>query len=532
LRAVMSGPFRAVFGAALVLVGAGVLVISTAFDASPRAEVVDPNEAVNAGAADAGDLSAHNSPALVRSPANPRHLAIANRIDAPDVSCALHSSVDGGASWRQVPIPVPGGEEKQEPRCHAPDVAFGADGTLYLSFVALRGSNDVPRGVWIARSSDGGRTLSAPRRALEARGFQARLVADATVPGRLYLSYVQAPGSEEGFTGVGRAVYVRRSDDGGTSWRPAVRVSADSRARVLGPSLAVGPGRGLSVLYLDLADERLDDERDQDGRGGIAAPQGPWRLVLARSSDGGASWKESVVAQRVTPTAPLRAFVAPFPSLAVDPGRGRVYVAFEDGRLGDSDVWLWASQDGGASWREAVRVNDTPRGDGRSQYRPRLAVAPDGRLDVVYYDRRADPKDHMNEVSLQSSFDGGRSFGARLGLSDRAFDSRVGVGPEGGRADLGSRLGLVSDDGGALAVWSDTRAGTPASRKQDIASAGVAISRPAGLSWPVRWALRLGGLALVIGGLVIVGLWLAGQGWVGRVGGLRARRLWSGIVRR
>ena len=60
-----------------------------------------------------------------------------------------------------------------------------------------------------------------------------------------------------------------------------------------------------------------------------------------------------------------------------------------------------------------TRVNDTKRRDGTAQYLPKLAVAPDGRLDVLYYDRRADPENLRNQVSLQSSFDHGESFTPR-----------------------------------------------------------------------------------------------------------------------
>jgi len=57
-----------------------------------------------------------------------------------------------------------------------------------------------------------------------------------------------------------------------------------------------------------------------------------------------------------------------------------------------------------------VRVNDTQKGDGTWHDLLKLAVAPDGRLDVLYYDRRADPRNLMNRVSPQSSFDEGHTF--------------------------------------------------------------------------------------------------------------------------
>jgi hypothetical protein len=139
-------------------------------------------------------------------------------------------------------------------------------------------------------------------------------------------------------------------------------------------------------------------------------------------------------------------------------------------------------------------------------------VAPDGRVDVVYYDRRRDPRDLRNDVSLQSSFDGGESFSRHLRLTQRSFDSRVGFGAERGLPDLGSRLGLVSADAGALAVWPDTRAGTLASRKQDLAAGLVTFSRPARLSEAAEDALRYGGVALILGGIALVAWWAASVG--------------------
>ncbi|MDQ6803551.1 MAG: hypothetical protein M3065_00995, partial [Actinomycetota bacterium] len=103
------------------------------------------------------------------------------------------------------------------------------------------------------------------------------------------------------------------------------------------------------------------------------------------------------------------------------------------------------------------------------------------------------------------------SFGGRVLLSARPFDSRVGSGSERGMPDLGNRLGLVSDDSRALAVWSDTRAGTVDSNKQDIAGGAAAVAEPA-LGDPARYILRYGGVALALAGLALL------------VNGVRSRR--------
>jgi hypothetical protein len=83
--------------------------------------------------------------------------------------------------------------------------------------------------------------------------------------------------------------------------------------------------------------------------------------------------------------------------------------------------------------------------------------------------------------------------------------SRVGFGSERGLPDLGSRLGLLSNDSRALAVWTDTRVGTPASGKQDISSAVVAVDgNGTRLGSGLRAALRFGGAALGLIGLALI----------------------------
>lgn len=500
-------------GAGLVLLGAGAMLVSAAFEDSdhvPRVARSGGNLPVNAGANDLRDVSAHNSPTVVANPRRPANVVAANRLDLPRFSCALHVSFDHGAQWRQTPIPLPPGEE---PKCYAPDVAFASDGTLYLSFVTLRGTGNVPHAVWVAHSRDGGRTLSRPVKARGRLAFQVRLLADPAIPGRLYLTWLQGSQvAQYAFPNTGNPIYAARSDDGGRSWSAPGRVSSPARERVVAPSAAIGPD-GLYVLYLDVGDDRLDYAGGHGGRGGRPY-SGPWQLVLARSRDGGASWAETVVEPRLVPTERFIVFIPPFPSLAIDPGSGRIYAAFQDGRLGDPDVRLWASSNGGRSWR-SVRVNDTPERDRTAQYRPKLAVAPHGRLDVVYYDRRNDPRNVRTEVSLQSSVDGAQSFSRRLRLTERPFDPGVGFGSERGLPDMGSRLGLLSTNTHALAVWTDTRAGTRISLKQDLGSQLVVFAPPAG-GWDpaLRDTLRYGGLAVVLAGLLLP------VGWA-----LRRRRL-------
>ncbi|MEX2289771.1 MAG: sialidase family protein [Mycobacteriales bacterium] len=487
-----SSAVRAMLAAGLLTVAAGLALIGGTAPAA-GATVVTRGLPVNASAADAKDFSAHNSPVVTRHPTDPRMLALVNRVDAPVFSCAMHTSADGGASWQARPIPFPAGEEQPE-RCYAPDAGFGPDGTLYLFFVTLKGFGNTPNAGWTVSSTDLGQTFSVPRKALGPLAFQARLAADPEQAGRLWLTWLQV--GQVGtfaFPQPGNPILAARSDDGGATWSPPEQVSPPSRERVLAPSVAVAGDR-LSVLYLDIGRDSLDYAGAHEGRGGEPYP-GPWSLMLARSADAGATWSQTVVEDAVVPAQRFVVFIPPAPSLAV--GGERVHVAFSDARLGDPDVRVWTSTDGGASFGPGRRVNDTPEGDGTAQYLPRLGLAPDGRLDVVYYDRRVDPDDANNEVSLQSSTDGGASFGPRMLLSDRSFDARIGPGSERGLTDLGSGLGLVSGDERALAVWTDTRAGTEASGKQDLARAVVVFQPPSALRGALPWLAGLVAVAAV-----------------------------------
>jgi hypothetical protein len=540
-----------------MLVGGGMAALPDAFERPPSARVLGTDAPVNVGADDSADISAHNSPALARNPTRPDNLAVSSRVDTPFFSCGLHVSSDGGASWSQIPIPAPAGEEA---KCFAPDLAFSADGTLHLSFVTLRGSGNVPNAVWVSSSKDGGRTLSDPVQVAGRLAFQVRLAADPVDPERLYMTWLQASDvATLKFTETGNPIQVARSDDGGASWSEPVRVSEPSRERVIAPSPVVGPEGEVYVLYLDIGEDRLDYAGAHEGMGGPPY-DGAFRLVLGRSRDGGATWGESEIVDPVDPIQRFIVFLPAFPSVAVDDS-GRVYAAFHDDRLGDPDVWLWTLDPGESDWRGPTRVNDTARRDGTWQYLPKVSVSPDGRVDVVYYDRRSDrgeimsqvspqssfagrsfapalrfssppfevpevsvspdgrldgvpydprseTRNVMNHVSLQSSYDAGRSFTPALRLSSRSFDSRIGFGAKEGLPDLGSRLGLISTDQAALGLWTDTRAGTPETQKQDLAKTVVAVAGPEGLAEPVEAGLRYGGLALGVAGLGVLILWL------------------------
>jgi hypothetical protein len=143
-----------------LLVAGGALLASALFagdESAPR--VAGSDRPVNAGAADLGDISAHNSPSLARNPRDADNLVATSRIDSPDFSCALHVSTNGGERWTPTRVPMPRGRAR---KCYAPDAVFSADGTLHVAYVTLQGTGNTPSAAWVASSRNGGRTLSAP----------------------------------------------------------------------------------------------------------------------------------------------------------------------------------------------------------------------------------------------------------------------------------------------------------------------------------------------------------------------------------
>lgn len=130
------GAATALVGLAAVLIGVGAIGVADALDAPLRPRLVGGNTPVNAGAGDPANLDAHNSPAVARNPTDEANLVVANRIDQQRFSCALHTSSDGGRTWGETDVPIPAGEED---KCYAPDVAFGVEGTLYVTYVTLAG---------------------------------------------------------------------------------------------------------------------------------------------------------------------------------------------------------------------------------------------------------------------------------------------------------------------------------------------------------------------------------------------------------
>lgn len=469
---ILGGAFAAIVAVAGAAVAAGAVPPAPA--PSGRPEVIDEVPVTSM------HLSAgfsNNSPLIARDPGEARFVVMANRVDAPDFDCALQVSGDRGRTWIEAdPVPsLPAGVEK----CYAPEVAFDAGGGLVYLFVGLAGRGNEPVGAYLVRSSDRGQTFTPPRRVLGAQSFSVRMAIDRSVGrrGRIHLVWVAAR-SETPLGGFGpppNPILAAYSDDGGTTFSEPVQVSDAARARVVAPALALGPDRAVHVAYLDLGDDAIDYQ----GLEG-AVWDGTWSLVLATSFDGGRRFgRGRVVDDGIHPAERVMlVFTMPPPSLAAGPGE-RVCAAWTDARHGDADAVVRCSPDRGRTWDARRRLNDDRPGTGARQYLPRLAVAPGGRLDAVFLDRRDDPGNTRNHVYLTSSTDGGRTFAPNRRISAEPSDSRIGAqyahAAARGHYELGARLGLLSERAAAVVAWPDTRHTRTNPTGQDIFSVAVAM---------------------------------------------------------
>lgn len=501
-------PIVLVAAAVLALAAGGAaitqhLAANAAFGGPPRV-----GQDVPVTADDLTTAPANNSPQVVADPQEPRFVVIASRRDAPQFGCALEVSGDGGASWVRVnPVPVlPSGAEK----CYAPQAAFDARGVLNYLFVGLHGIGNSPMGVFLTTSSDAARSFSPPRAVLGPGQYQVQMAIDRSMGshGRMQLVWLKSTENAPlgGFPLPPNPIEAAYSDDGGRTFSTPTVISSDaSRPLSVAPALALGPDHAVNILYYDLE----QDVRDYRGLEGPTST-GHWSLVLTRSTDGGQRYgHEVVVDDGLVPPARVMLIYTMPPASLVSDHEGNLYAAWYDARNGDWDVFLRASYDGGRTWGRLERLNDDPLRDGRNQYLPHLSVAPNGRIDAIFFDRRRDPLNIRNDTYYTFSTDRGRTFSKNLRLTSRSSDTRIGqrylVPSATGQVEFGSRLGSLSRNQDMVAAWADTR-NAFGSHPQTIFAAMVQFPGASDTEWGpgVVVAVLLGVAALAMALPVVV----------------------------
>ena len=475
---------RWVAALATTLAIAGAALATGALNPEPR-RAAEPVEVVDEVAVTPTNIEAQyssNSPVLAAEPGLPDFVVMANRLDSPDFSCSLQLSGNGGRTWLTAnPVPkLPEGAEK----CYNPEVAFDADGTLYYLFVGLAGAGNRPMGAYLVSSTDRGVSFTPPRRVLGPLEFAVRMAIDPDLGnrGRIHLLWIHATSDPVtgGFGPPPNPILAAYSDDGGTTFSEPVQVSAPNRERVVAPALAVGPDGTVHVAYYDLGRDAIDYQ----GLEGDIWDE-PWSLVLSSSSDGGAKFSNgTVVDDEIRAAERVMLIFTMAPPALIGGSDGFVCSAWTDARHGDADVLARCSSDGGRTWAVPRRLNDDRRGNGVTQYLPRLSLSPQGRLDAIFFDRRDDPRNVRNHTYLTYSTDDGRRFAKNRRISGDPSDTRIGQqyvhAAARGQFEIGGRLGLLSFDDGAVAAWPDTRHWAAGAKAHDLFSATVSLPDPAG----------------------------------------------------
>ncbi len=296
----------------------------------------------------------------LRSPEPPEALGQLPELEvlAPCGEILVSRSTDGGFSWRP-PVVVAGTSDvllDDKEMITADPRKRGHAYVVWAKFdpVGLTSST------FFSRTRDGGRTWSEQRLIHASPGNfeQGNLI--LVLPGGALLNvfvripYARLPHEQVGspVPSVPFEVLATRSTDGGESWSAPVRVAEIPQVTVRDPetgqgirtadflpSAAVGSDGAAYVGWQDVNSTRSS------------------RIMIARSTDGGAGWH----VLRPVVRARTQAFM---PSLAVTAGGvvGVTYYDFRRDKLCDcnqpnrtpltTDVWFAHSHNGGRTWRE------------------------------------------------------------------------------------------------------------------------------------------------------------------------------------
>jgi hypothetical protein len=151
-------------------------------------------------------------------------------------------------------------------------------------------------------------------------------------------------------------------------------------------------------------------------------------------------------------------------NLAVDAFNGSLVVVWSDNRSGtaantNTNIFMAGSTDGGTTWSAPITVS----GAANDQFYPWAAFAPDGTVNISFFDRSYDPANSQYGITLARIAPRGKGFSTQLqrvdtGLSDPNH-ARWFSGATGGKTIfLGDYNGLaVGSDGVAHPFWTDMR---------------------------------------------------------------------------
>jgi len=394
---------------------------------------------------------------VAADPANPEHVVVT---DANVLAgrCGFHTTFNRGRDWTDGFFDLPPGftgcKINGPSGGHVANgsVALGSGTKVYAVFASAH-SDDVNReSVLVATSNDGGSSFAPARVAIRPTAPEIGLGRPlmTVVPGNngpdvvMLSSWTCRPGVPAGTQCDG--VLFSRSDDGGQSYTPPVVVN-DSPAGQ-NPSQPAMDREG--AIYMTFQ-RRFSD--------------GPVDLFLAKSTDGGKTFTPRLLDRQVQ-------IGVQYDSAKIihDPLSGALYSVWADSRTGRFQISFRRSLDKGVSWGEPALLAPDANATGSSRS-PSISVAPNGRIDVVYYHTAPAPdRQNFDDVYWNYSNNGGDTFLSRQ-VNEAPIDRNKGYsGPASSIRLIGNHYppGVSSIDTAAYVVWSDTREANDITNTQDV----------------------------------------------------------------
>lgn len=419
---------------------------------------------------------AYANPSIAVAPGRP--IAISYVENTQSLHCYLALSRDNGARWRNIDLIGPGGRfpiAHGQKQCVEPRVAYSRNGTLY--YVYYNDHFQTPFGssylysatVYVTVSRDGGRTFTRPRRVDTTQPPQTAKgpVADdepriATDPitGRVYIAWTRYAYDFS----TPSEVLLSSAPDGSTRFsRPRVMSARGSSTNV--PMIAASGGR---VYYTFQNDSAL--------LGAHAQPNTPLPLEVRVSRDGSRRFGRIHTVALLAPqcTANSCPEISSAPSQSIVAAGKHAYLVWSAARGTNLRLRFSRSLDGGAKWTRPQIIGIPPGLRAHHQVRPFLALAPDGRLDLVYFDQTFNQK--YENTYLTASTNGGRSFSTPRQISSRVSNTDIHPGGTGGSFGGNESFAgtlVASLNGATFMAWTDSRRGTVANAKQDVFFANV-----------------------------------------------------------
>ena len=439
----------------------------------------------------------YSAPYLAVDPSNPKNI-VGGFIEFRTRTCGLIRSTDTGKTWKVLDS-LP--DLKSYPYClannsnifHAP-VAFGRNGDLYLATHAWDTPDSRNKvGIQVAKSSDLGDHWTT------VLAFDARPTADAkqanvrpvtglvvdTKTGSQDIVYVT---SRAGFpnTAAPNSVvaqpWMMVSRDAGKTFEPPVIITGDyfsANAGLTDKQLSARttlPNTTTTVAAAGSLGEKPNNPANFgsagngqglviDNNGNLyygwltssanVTPGVPSSMVRSKSTDHGKTWSTTEVRPAAyTNRQNVR--------MAWTPGggaQGTLHIVWEYSPRPEVTSYAEAeyirSTDGGKTWSENKKLSDTDVTKLQGSYLPNIQVAPNGRLDAVWWDTRDDPGIRANDVYYAYSNDDGKTWSKSIRVTDQSVDRRFGVW--GNNFDQNSPPSLLSTNQYAMFAWDDTR---------------------------------------------------------------------------